>query len=199
MSHHTRLAVQIRDRSALVRALRWLFGADGVEEHAEPAEMRTFARRDRAEVIVRQGTAARGEPPLALVAGDLGFRFEGAQVVAVYDSLDAAVLARVRQAYAREEALAQAQAHGWAVVGEETDPDGALRIVFAPPDGATVTVAARADGDADIAVAGMHGMACVQATAGMQAALGTVVDQSLTGEAWLDPLAGAAAEAETWT
>lgn len=184
MSHHTSISVSLTDRATLVRALARVFGPECIEMHDVPAAISTFAHRDVAHLVVRRGAVCVENPSLMLRFGDLGFRFEKDRVIAVHDTMDAAVLHRIRQAYAVEAARDQAGREGWAILAETRDPDGSIRLVFAPQTPGAVDVVVTPGGIAGVGVTGVKGSECLHVTAGLQSALGDVISQTLSPEAW---------------
>lgn len=184
MSHFTQVRVDLRDESLLIRALHALFGEAAVEVHADLVPIQGYYAHQRcmAHLVVR-----RNRTTYRLLS-DLGFvRLEDGAYRAVLDDMNQEVVDRIRQRYAIEAAKAQAAAEGWLVGGEEIDPDGAIRLIMQPVGTlqAQVAVSAAPNGDATVHVQGIAGSACLPLTHGVVQALGRVVEERLTDEAFL--------------
>lgn len=126
MSHYTSIALEIRDREALVAALGDL-GIGKVEVHASPQPIRGYdGQTRRAEVILR-GVGYYG--------GDVGFRrTRDGRFEAVLDQDDEQQLGRdwrnrLLQRYGRHVAVARLQKKGFRVVREEAR-EGKLHLVL---------------------------------------------------------------------
>ncbi len=131
MSHYTSIALEIRDRDALVAALADL-GLDKVEVHNQPQHLYGYeadVRPEKAEVIVRRDHVG----PLS---NDIGFRktasgaFEA--VISEYDQQNGYGQDwrnRLLQRYGRHVAVAKLAKKGFRVVREEAR-DGKLHVVL---------------------------------------------------------------------
>lgn len=118
MSHFTRVRTQLRDLDTVRKALTNLGYA------VRSGEVRGYGReRASAEVVVEVGGGY-----------DVGFRQDGKIVSLVGDFWGLKVkpeefIAKVTQQYAYVTVMNQAAEQGWQVVGEETQPDGSIKLV----------------------------------------------------------------------
>jgi hypothetical protein len=126
MSHFTRMRTALRDPDVLAAALRAV-GYPQAEVHEQPQVMfgyRGDARPERAEVIVRREHIGRA-------SNDIGFarRPDGTfeAIISGFDRgrHDERWLARLTQAYGHAAALKYAADHGYDVVADEVEQDGA--------------------------------------------------------------------------
>ena len=131
MSHYTSIALEIRDRDALVAALADL-GLSIVEVHDEPAHLHGYeadVRPEKAEVIIRREHVG----PLS---NDIGFRKTDAgtyeAIVSEYDQgsgYGADWRSRLLQRYGRHVAVANLTKKGFRVQREEMR-EGKLHLVM---------------------------------------------------------------------
>jgi Protein of unknown function (DUF1257) len=118
MSHFTRVRTQLRDLETVKQALKDLGFA------VRSGEVRGYGGQQiHADVVVR------------LDGGyDIGFRKDGQNVTMIVDLWGLKIhsdefLAKLTQRYAYRTVLEQATDQGWQVVGEESQPDGSIKLV----------------------------------------------------------------------
>lgn len=118
MSHFTRVRTQLRDLETVRRALVEL------GHSVTSGQVRGYgSQQAEADLVVR------------LDGGyDVGFRQDGQLVTMVADfwglkTTPEQFLSKVTQKYAYLTVLDQAVDQGWQVVGEESQPDGSIRLV----------------------------------------------------------------------
>ena len=137
MSHFVQCQTQIRDRSALCRALQELGWGDGeFEVHAAPVPLYGYQddeRPERAEVVIRRQFVGEA-------SNDIGFARQPdgtyLAIISEYDQrsrgrfgpYDQAWLGRLTQAYAAHLLTAQYQRKGWQVHREQRE-DGTIRLL----------------------------------------------------------------------
>jgi len=126
MSHFTSIALEIREKDALVAALNDL-GFGNVEVHESPQPIRGYGGQTRrAEIIIRG---------IGYYTGDVGFRrTKDGRFEAVLDQDDEHQLGRdwrnrLLQRYGRHVAVAKLEKKGFRVVREETR-EGKLHLVM---------------------------------------------------------------------
>jgi len=129
MSHYTQIALEIRDRDALVAALGDL-GLGKVEVFEEPQPIRGYGGQTRMADVAIRGVGYYG--------GDLGFRrSDDGRFEAVMDQDDDRQFGRdwrqrLLQRYGRHVAVAKLAKKGFRIVREETQ-DGKLHLVMGRP------------------------------------------------------------------
>lgn len=129
-SHYTVCQTELKDEKALVAALADL--GLPAEVHATPAALYGYEgdeRPERAHVVVRRAHVGHA-------SNDIGFVREAdgryRAIISEFDGrrYDAAWLGKLAQRYARNVVVRAAAARGQRVVGEETLPDGRIRLAL---------------------------------------------------------------------
>jgi hypothetical protein len=120
MSHFTRIKTQLRHLNLVERALRDLGYVPSV---GRVAVRGWSGETRRADLVVQMPNRY-----------DFGFKQVGEDLVLIVDDWGfgedtAELLGRIRQRYAYHVCVEQAAAQGFAVVGEEQQPDGSIRLV----------------------------------------------------------------------
>ena len=132
MSHFTTVRTQMKNREALVRALRSL-GFSAVEVHSIPQHLYGYVgdvRPQKAEIIVRRQY-------ISMASNDIGFsrQKDGTfkATISEYDQgigYNAEWLGRLSQQYAYEILQEHIRSQRYAVVRQEVQQDGSLRLLL---------------------------------------------------------------------
>lgn len=128
MSHMAKVATKLRQKSALVKALKEMRPGWQAEVHAQPVAMRTYYARDMhsAEIIVRN---------VGMVSTDVGFAQQSDGTYAlVADNMNRELfgptfLNRLTQLYAKHIVIEQQARSGYRVLSEKVRTDGTIEMV----------------------------------------------------------------------
>ena len=184
MSHLTTIRLEVVDLQALIAALRDRYGAV-VEVFGRPQRRRVSWRTDAPvhAYVPPEAFGGRYNAGIGVVVADGRIRL-------LTDNANAGEIPAIRRAYALRIADDDLTARGFArAAADETLPDGTVRLVYVPADGAPaprVVVTVEPDGTVRITVEGMSGMGCLPLTADLVERLGGAAATTLTADAYAD-------------
>jgi len=191
MSHLTRLRLEITDLQAIIDVLRDRYGV-----------VEVFEQPQRRLVAYLRNEPVHAYVPASAIRGWYGagigivVRADG-RIDLLTDDANEVDLPAIRRAYALRVADADLAMRGFVrAAADETLPDGTVRRVYTPADGAPaprVVVTVEPDGTVRITVEGVSGMGCLPLTADLIARLGGAAETTLTADAY-----GESADADPW-